>query len=523
MKKLILIFFLVLVNTTPLFATNFLTTLTTPTSNIEPGQEFVVNFTVSNATRLETLEGALQFDTSKISLVQSEYVFNGHNIAIGSRLVVRFNAVRSGSFVAAQVRFRARTGFNIGDSTTITFSGIMGSDGTTDFTSPNANTTLTMVAPRSDNNYLASLSLSTGELAFARARTSYSIDVDNNVTSITIGATLEDNNATITGLGTFPLQIYENEFVLVIRAENGSRRSVSITIRRRDEQGNPSFRSNSTDLTSLKVSACYLDFVNTIDAYRCDVRNDVNTTSLFIVASEPTQQIQAPNQVNLQEGENIIDIEVRAANDDIRRITITINRRTDVFFVPVQDAMRTLTQISTLILGVQLDDTARVPATLLNEALRLGKRLVVTYRDATILLTPLSQTENDVIIPFRHATAEDLSRFNYARGQFVGLTAPLPTFVAGSWWIHPSLHGYDLYVYAIDDPSMPLDSVDVNASLEVEDLTQALFITPAVPSSPPTIMLLLPALTALIGLLAGVLTMGLIMKRRNGIHMKKRR
>ena len=109
MKKLILIFFLVLVNTTPLFATNFLTTLTTPTSNIEPGQEFVVNFTVSNATRLETLEGALQFDTSKISLVQSEYVFNGHNIAIGSRLVVRFNAVRSGSFVAAQVRFRART------------------------------------------------------------------------------------------------------------------------------------------------------------------------------------------------------------------------------------------------------------------------------------------------------------------------------------------------------------------------------------------------------------------------------
>lgn len=507
---------------TPLLAANFVTTLNTSSPNIEPGQEFIVTIAVSNAVRLEALEGSLQFDTSRMSLVASEFVFNGHNIAIGSRLVARFNTVRNGSFVVAQVRFRARSGFSIGESTTIAFTSIMGSDGTTDFASTNASTTVTMVAPRSSNNFLASLSLSTGNIPFDRNRTSYSVDVDHAISNITIGATLEDNNATITGLGTFPLNIYENEFTLTVTAENGSRRTISITIRRKDAQGNPSFRSGSTDLTSLTVSACQLHFVNAIDIYQCEVRNDINVTTIDIVPSETTQRIQAPREINLKPGDNSIDIIVTASNETVRRITITITRRTDVFFVPLHDALSTLTRITTPILGVQLDSTTMVPATLLNEALRLGKQLVVTYREASLLITPIALADNDVFIAFRHASDEDLARFNYARGQFVGLNAPLPPFLAGSWWIDATLQAFQLHVYAIDDPTTPLRIASTHGVIEVSDLTQALFITPATPVSPQPLTLILVAIAAMIGLVVGAGIMGFILLKGKQISTLRR-
>ena len=508
-----LVLFLLFLNLTPLFASNFTSTLRSDSTTIEPGQEFVVSVNISGANRLEAFEGNFSFDSSRLQLVRSELLISGQ-LEIGTRLVARFNSSRSGTFTAARITFRARAAFNVGDSTTISFTSVMGSDGTSDFSGTNSSTTITMVPARSSNNFLSSLTLSAGTLNFSRNTTSYTVDVDNVVSSITINATTEDARASISGLGTFPLNVYENTFNLVITAENGSRRTITLTIRRRDEQGNPVFLSSSTDINSLSLSACEISFTNALDRFVCEVRNDVNQTNVVVTRGDSTQRIEAPTQVSLNDGVNVIEVRIIAQNNDVRIITIEVTRRNDIFFVPLSRALVTLEQISNPILGVVLIESTTIPANVLNEVKRLGKKILVSYKDSLILLAPTSPQNEDLTLAFREFTTSELARFNFAIGQFVGLSVPLPSSIIGSWWIREDLQQFELNVFALDDPATPLRLASNNGVIEVSDVTQPLFITPASFSSSDSLMLILPALTALAGLLIGAILMALVKRRR---------
>ena len=74
------------------------------------------------------------------------------------------------------------------------------------------------------NANLASLTVSEGTLtpAFAPTTTSYSVDVANSITNITLTAQAEDPKATVSGdTGTHSLQIGENPFTITVTAEDG--------------------------------------------------------------------------------------------------------------------------------------------------------------------------------------------------------------------------------------------------------------------------------------------------------------
>ena len=514
MKKLLISILLIWMSLTPILANNFSTTLRPSPISIEPGEEFTVNVNVSNLNGIIAIQGNFSYDSTKLQLMQNEFTYNGYEVKVGTGLVVLFGSAKSGNFTAAQLRFRPREGFSVGQSTTITYSGVSGSNGTTDFSGTTSTTTITMNPAKSSNNFLSSLSASGVNLNFSKNTLKYVADVENSVKSITLSGTVEDSKSRVSGLGTFPLNIYENIFNVTVTAENGSRRTYTINIRREDELGNPLFISSSTDIDSLILGACDINFSNLNDNYKCTVRNDVNITSVIATTSDSTIKIETPTTVELNEGLNTIEVNVIAENGDVRVIVIEIERSTDVFTVTPDQAMITLEQISIPILGLQLQEGELVSAELLTHAFSLNKKLLIHQDGQTILLTIEKEIENPLGVEFRELNLNGLPEFNYPIGQSVGLSSPLPEGIRGSWWIESSLREYDLKVYDINDPKTPLRLAVVDGILEVDDLTLSLFITPATLKSETVMNWPVIISTALVGAIIGF-ALSLFNKKRS--------
>lgn len=76
----------------------------------------------------------------------------------------------------------------------------------------------------SNNTKLSSLTVSEGTLSpsFNADTKVYSVSVENSVSSITVSATPEDPNATVSGIGTIPLNVGQNYIHILVTAANGT-------------------------------------------------------------------------------------------------------------------------------------------------------------------------------------------------------------------------------------------------------------------------------------------------------------
>ena len=86
----------------------------------------------------------------------------------------------------------------------------------------------------SSDNYLSSLKVEGYELDFDKEKTEYTLDVDEDVTSVNITATPSDDNANIIGTGSIKLTDGVNNIKITVIAENGNERVYSITINVKD-------------------------------------------------------------------------------------------------------------------------------------------------------------------------------------------------------------------------------------------------------------------------------------------------
>ena len=92
---------------------------------------------------------------------------------------------------------------------------------------------LTAYVPRAleTNNYLSSLSVDGTELipSFNKDTTSYVVDLEPGTTSIKVNAEKENKYASISGTGDITVVEGNNEINVVVTAENGSKRTYTIT------------------------------------------------------------------------------------------------------------------------------------------------------------------------------------------------------------------------------------------------------------------------------------------------------
>lgn len=96
--------------------------------------------------------------------------------------------------------------------------------------------TVTINAPytASGNNNLSSLSISPGTLSpgFSAGTTSYSASVSNSTTSVAVSATAADGKARVAVWGNTGLSVGNNTVTVQVTAENGSKKTYTITVNR---------------------------------------------------------------------------------------------------------------------------------------------------------------------------------------------------------------------------------------------------------------------------------------------------
>jgi len=189
----------------------------------------------------------------------------------------------------------------------LTFSGII---------APSANTTLT------------GLTVTPGTLypAFAPSTVQYSVEVEYDVTSITLAAAANPLATGITGdIGTRTLAVGPNEFTITVTAANGDTQNYYVTVIRAARE-----ESSDATLSALNVSAGTLSpaFSPAIRAYSVTVGNTVASITLEATANCENATIEGDGAHNLVVGANPITVTVTAEDDTKLEYVVTVTRNT---------------------------------------------------------------------------------------------------------------------------------------------------------------------------------------------------
>ncbi len=213
------------------------------------------------------------------------------------------------------------------------------SQGQVNISAANASITVNAPTPQpSSNANLGSLSVSGANIGtFNPNTTSYGADVANSVTSVTISATPADSGATVTGTGTKSLNVGNNSFPIVVKAENGTQKTYTVTIRRAQATvssnaniGGLTVKNGSTSINIGTVSA-------TKQSYKGEVANSVTSVSITATAADSNAKVSIANKTNstnsytyvpsLQVGTQTFNIVITAQNGSTKKTyTVSISR-----------------------------------------------------------------------------------------------------------------------------------------------------------------------------------------------------
>jgi len=361
-------------------------------SSIDKGATFNVDITVNSSKELYGVEGKLNFDSSKLELVSSEGK-NGFALTVGTSVVADTSNPKKGSFTVGTLRFKAKSGLSEGNSTKISIGGIQGSDGVSTLSGSGASRTVSVKVPpkapapkpaptpKSSNSNLASLSVSPGSISFNKNTTSYSMTVENSVDNLTVQASAEDSKARVSGTGNKNLSVYGNRINITVTAENGSEKTYTINVTRKDERGSTEPLSGNADLKSLEVEGYPLEFSKDTLEYQLDVKNHIPSVTVNAAAdhSDASVDIEKPEELAL--GENEITVTVTAENGSEKSYTIIVNRDdapSVITMEELEDAIRNSTVKEVIVLQ---DDAGIIDEDLLQLLKDQGKNLVIRAQD----------------------------------------------------------------------------------------------------------------------------------------------
>ena len=276
-------------------------------NSINPGETFTLTFGANGASDLYGLNANIEYDHSKLELV-SYSGLNGYNLTYGNnKIVLDSSSLKSGNITLATLTFKATSTFVIDESTTITINSIEGGDGNNIFNGNPSSIVIKVVKPKDNNNKLASLSVDGYDIDFKPESNVYYLKVENEVKDLKISASSESNKAKVTGTGTFPVNTYDNEYQIVVTAENGAKNTYRIIVNRADEEGKYSLL-NSPLLSVLVVDGYVLDFKNNKFNYSIKIDENVEDLKIFAYPQMADYKVTIEKPDEFVIGENVIKI-----------------------------------------------------------------------------------------------------------------------------------------------------------------------------------------------------------------------
>lgn len=165
----------------------------------------------------------------------------------------------------------------------------------------------------SNNANLSNLGITPNDFSgFKENKTNYDVSVPNNITEVEVYATKKSNKAKVSGTGKVKLAEGENKVEVVVTAENGTKKTYTINIKRLKvgEKENVSVNKSDIALESLEIVGCNLEPSFDSDIHQYTVNYDGSEKSLEILAkaNKTDSVVNVVGNENLINGRNVVTI-----------------------------------------------------------------------------------------------------------------------------------------------------------------------------------------------------------------------
>ena len=181
---------------------------------------------------------------------------------------------------------------------------------------------ITLSRAKSTDATLNNLTVSEGILTptFNKNTLNYTVNVDNDVTSIEILATATDSNATVTGTGTKQLNTGDNTVTIKVTSESGSENTYTINVIRA--------KSSNNNLTNIKVDGNSIENFssNTLKYNLPKVSYNRTSINVEAILSDSKASVTGVGNVSLNTGDNKIEIIVTAEDGTAKIYELIIER-----------------------------------------------------------------------------------------------------------------------------------------------------------------------------------------------------
>lgn len=359
MKKvlgLILIMFIFLfLGVADLSAQNASVRLTSARTSVRHGQTTDVLVRIDASARIRGGQFNLGLNNNNFQIVSVNgasgfSISSSGNFHLAYRIEAGYS-VASGSAIAS-VRLRPRATAPVGATTQVTVSNVgvtllnhneTVSAGSRSMTLRIAETP--EVVTRSNNNFLSSLSSDIVELDFERNTFEYNVTVPNDIRSLNLTATTEDDKASVEIIGDEDFATGENHVRVVVTAENGATRTYNVYVDRE--------KSSNNLLSVLSIAGYTIDFDPETFAYQIDVTDQgLSELDITYEAADENAQVEIIGNEDLQIGRNIIRIIVTAENGDTQTYTLTVNILTDDLIITESESFSIVIIILSIFLAI---------------------------------------------------------------------------------------------------------------------------------------------------------------------------
>lgn len=331
MKKKLMIFVTLFIFLFGINSVNAMTLKPSGASSGKRGDEITLYITLNRSSSEKTVsavDGVLSYDSNVLELVSSSNLMTGwtqfagisNGSSFGYGNLTFDKLITSTSQNIVKMTFKINSSANYGN-TTVSVSNPSATDEVGDSIAVSGGSHNVKVL--SDVNTLSNLTISNGTINFNENTTEYNLTIDSNSTNIS--ATKKDSSSSISGdIGNNSLNYGLNTFKITVTSESGKSKVYTINITRPDN------RSKTNTLSSLKLSNGKIDFNKNTTSYNVAVKNNISSIKVEASLTDNKSSFVSgyePRTVNLNVGNNSIEIKVIAENEEVKTYTINVTRK----------------------------------------------------------------------------------------------------------------------------------------------------------------------------------------------------
>lgn len=211
-------------------------------SSVYVGDTVTINVSLSSSSKIGAWEYFISYDDSVLSYSSTtaesaQHVINSSDsgrTSVNYSWTFKATSAGSASFSISGIdayAFDDDSSISVSGSTSTTINVVKpSSGGSNGGSNGGSGNTPSNSYKYSDDNSLSSLVIEGFNIDFDSNVTEYSVSVPNDTKKVKIGATANDGNASVSGIGDYDVKEGDNEIKIVVTAENGDTRTYKVNV-----------------------------------------------------------------------------------------------------------------------------------------------------------------------------------------------------------------------------------------------------------------------------------------------------